>query len=124
MADHFEARLREPNGGAQGAKGHQKGRGERWIPRHERSSAAPQRVLALHFEDFREVEILKAIRVLAGAKAPGPDGLPVEVYKNLLGALPAVTGFISAMVKTGAIPRASSEVFIAPLNKPRKIPQL
>ena len=51
---------------------------------------ATARGLSSPFEPFREVEILKAIRNLAGAKAPGPDAVPAEALGGLSSILPSI----------------------------------
>ena len=82
------------------------------------------RILEGTFEPFREVEIVKAIRGLATNKSPGPDAIPAEVYRNLPSMVSAITALITKMVETGRIPKILLEVHLAPLDKPRKDPQL
>ena len=82
------------------------------------------RTIDTPFTPFREVEILKAIRSLAGKKAPGADALPGEVYKRLTGMLPALTLLTTAVVRMGTLPHKLLEVLIIPLDKPGKDPHL
>ena len=76
------------------------------------------------FQPFHEVEILKAIGDLASSKAPGPDGIPAEVYKGLPSTAHDIARLFTAMVKRRTIPRESLAAHIVPLDKPRKDPPL
>ena len=76
------------------------------------------------FEPFSRLEILKAVRSLATAKSPGPDKVPAEVYRELPSMIPAITALITTMVRERTVPRELSEVYVIPLDKPRKDPAL
>ena len=76
------------------------------------------------FEPFSRLEILKAVRSLATAKSPGPDKVPAEVYRELPCMIPAITALITTMVRERTVPRELSEVYVIPLDKPRKDPAL
>ena len=56
------------------------------------------------FEPFRVTEVFRAVDDLASSKAPGPDAIPAEVYKNL----PAVSpGRCSPFAPVGRCSAAS-----------------
>ena len=65
---------------------------------------------------FREVEMLEAIQVLDLKKAPGPDGIPAEAYKNVPSLMPALTALLTRMVELGRIPGSLLEVHTVPLD--------
>ena len=72
------------------------------------------------FVPFREVEITKAVGDSATGKAPGPDGLPGDLFKLLPAVIPVVTRLAKTAVRTGNIPKPMRLIRLAPLDKPGK----
>ena len=75
------------------------------------------------FQPLREQEILLAIARLSAGKTPGPDGFPVEIYKNLKALRPFLLALLSSIYRTGDIPRARGSISAVPITKPGKPPK-
>ena len=64
-------------------------------------------------ERITEIEIRKAVGELASGRAPGPDGLPADVFRNL----PALTGMLASLLTTvftsGRMPYELVRVFLS-----------
>ena len=69
------------------------------------------------FAEVRPVEVRKAIQQLASNRAPGPDGLPSEIYKNLPSLAPYLTALINAIYNTGVLPQKPCQAYVIPPTK-------
>ena len=76
------------------------------------------------FEEFREVEVIEAIDSVSPNKAPGADAIPAVIYQRLKGLVPPIRQLLSAMARSGQIPKSLLNTIIVPLDKPGKCPQL
>lgn len=74
------------------------------------------------FEPILPIEVTKAIQQLPSNKAPGPDGVLTEIYKNLPSLAPYRT-LINESYRTGVTPRKLRAVHVAPLLKAGKDPK-
>lgn len=73
--------------------------------------------------DFTMAEFLAAIDLSKPGKAPGPDGIPYELYKNTEGkVLDVLLGAINEAWATGAIPDSWRHAEMVPIPKPGKPP--
>ena len=61
---------------------------------------------------------------MSAGKAPGPDGIPAEIYKNLPPLYPYIAKIINGILTRGIIPRELRHICVVPLSKPGKDPQL
>ena len=93
---------------------------EGWIPNDVRRGWGRGR----NFWPVRYIEVLKAARGLAPAKAPGPDATPAEVYRNIAGALLFLAAFFAKMIELRVISRELLEVHVVLLDKPGRDPGL
>ena len=66
------------------------------------------------------LEIRKAIDSLSARKAPGPDGLPTEVFKNLPSPQGPLALLFTSILQKGRIPKDMLSLYIAPLDKSGK----
>ena len=57
------------------------------------------------FAPIQPVEMQKAIQQLSSNKAPGPDGVPTDIYTNLPSLLPYLTKLANEIYRTGFIPK-------------------
>ena len=80
-----------------------------------------ERLLGVH-ETVMAVEVAKAIRGMTSGKAPGPDGFPTEIYKNLPALIPVLARLTNLIYATGVFPKLLRRVFLVPLVKPGKDP--
>lgn len=70
---------------------------------------------------FRPTEISNAISAMQSTKAPGPDGYPIEFYKNFSTKLtPLILEMFNDLLGTGALPQTLIEASITFIPKPRK----
>ena len=67
-----------------------------------------------------EGEVRKAIDYLTLKRVTGPDGIPVEIYRNLPVLVPYSFRLPNLVFITGQIPRALRRVHLAPLSEPKK----
>lgn len=70
-------------------------------------------------------EILKAIKTLQSGKTSGPDGIPVELYKQYADVI--AVRFLAMMVKSAeleTLPKSMGEAVIVVILKPEKDPSL
>ena len=59
----------------------------------------------------RLVEVKKAIDQLSSYKAPGLDGIPTDIFKNLSSCLPYLTVLANEIYRTGFIPKPLCALF-------------
>ena len=65
-----------------------------------------------------EDEVRQAVRALAAGRAPGPDGLPAEVWKHWAGDwAPALAALFSAVGSTGRLPSGFHAGLVVPIYK-------
>ena len=67
-----------------------------------------------------ELEVRKAADTLGEDKAPGPDDLPAEVYKNLRALHGPLAALFTLILETGRIPGDMLQLLVVPLEKPEK----
>ena len=66
------------------------------------------------------LEVRKAINSLSPHKAPGPDTIPAEVFKNLPALQGPLAQLFTLILQTGVFPRGMLQLYIIPLDKPGK----
>ena len=74
-------------------------------------------------QTVREVEVKKAIKGLPLNKAPGADGIPTRIYKDLPSLVPYVTRICDEIVRSGKIPKVLKRIYLIPLLKVGKDPR-
>ena len=67
--------------------------------------------------------MILSISHLPTRKAPGPDGLLVELYKKLTSLHPYLLKLLNDIYRTGAIPAALRDIYIVPITKQGKDPR-
>ncbi|XP_056407014.1 uncharacterized protein LOC130298133 [Hyla sarda] len=68
-------------------------------------------------------ELEQALKDANNERAPGPDGLPCEVYKKFSGVLlPQLLRVVESAVSEGSLPRSMMEAIIVLIPKPGKDP--
>ena len=67
--------------------------------------------------------MLKSVSNLSGGKAPGPDGLPGEIFKRLPSLIPPLQVMLNAIYYRGKIPKLLRRLHVALIRKPGKDPQ-
>ena len=72
------------------------------------------------FDLFSQLEVSRAIGGLAGGKAPGPDMLPVEIFRHSPCLLRPLTDLFNCIVGRGRFPARLARLYIVPLDKPNK----
>ena len=69
-------------------------------------------------ERVTAVEVLKALEGLSTGKAPGPDLIPVKVYKRMGMLTPYLVDLVNLVYRTGSVPKILRGVFLVPITKP------
>ena len=72
----------------------------------------------------RLIEIAEAVGEPAEGRAPGPDGFPAELFRKLPILQDALTILFNIILETGDIPTALRRIYLVPILKPSKDPQL
>ena len=90
---------------------------------HERPLEPFRESVTAPFVDVTRMEVLKAIGGLTKGKAPGPDGLPTEIFKNISALVPALQVLLNAVYFKGKIPEVLCRVHVVLLKKPGKDPR-
>ena len=72
------------------------------------------------FTAFTVTEIAKAVSSLATKKAPGPDGLVAELFRNLPALLTPVTVLFNMIMVGGRFPQSMVQLYLIFLDKPHK----
>ena len=153
LADFFEQRFNEPKkegdrrqqsrpgvakgrqkGGRAGKapnEGKGKGKGKtkgirRWKKKKWQWCPPPgyRKQMTGEFSEFREVEVVKAASCLKTGKAPGPDGVPAEVFQKLTTLWGPLRLLFNCIMRTGVIPVQMLRVYLVPLDKPGRDPEL
>ena len=75
------------------------------------------------FEPVLEVEVKKAIAMMARKKAAGDDGLVAELFQNLPCLLRPVTSLFNMILQQGRLPYQMLRVVMIPLDKPHRDPE-
>ena len=66
------------------------------------------------------LEIRKAANTLAPKKAPGPVGLPMEIYRHLPALHETLSWLFTLILRKGQLPKEMLKLFIIPLGKSGK----
>ena len=66
------------------------------------------------------LEVKKALDSLAAKKAPGPDGIPAEVFQQLSSLHEPLTQLFTVILKKGRMPQGMLALYFIPLDKPGK----
>ena len=66
-------------------------------------------------------EVLLAARDMPAKKAPGPDAIPAEMYKNVLGLGNLLAGMFTHMIEGNQIPREMFSHHIIPFDKTGRV---
>ena len=66
------------------------------------------------------LEIRKAIGSLAARRAPGPDGLPTEVFSGLPALQEPLASLFTSLLQRGRLPQGMSPLYVIPLGNPGK----
>ena len=74
------------------------------------------------FRPFDQVKVTKAFLSLAPKKAPGPDGLLVDLLRSLPRLVAPITILFSAIFKTGHFPAMLLKIYVSLLDKPNRPP--
>ena len=72
------------------------------------------------FKEVTRLEVTKAVGGLTSGKAPGPDGIPAEIFKQIAALLPVLQVLVNAIYSTGKIPEEMGRVHVVMLKKPGK----
>ena len=67
---------------------------------------------------IREVELIRAIQEQSSGKAPGADGILMEVYKKLPALRPDLLELFNQIFQSGNIPCLFRLIHMAPIPKP------
>ena len=73
-------------------------------------------------EPVERIEVDKAVDSMALGKAPGPNGVPAEMYARLPAMRETPVLFFNAVLRTGKLPIGLTGVAIVPLLKPGENP--
>ena len=76
------------------------------------------------FQAFSRMEVTKAIWGLSQGKAPGPDGIPAEIFKRLPTLVPVLRVLFNGIYSRGGIPKTLCRVHVVLLKKPGKDPRV
>ena len=74
-----------------------------------------QEAMTGDFAPLRMVELQKALAHMASGRTPGPDGLPMELFKKLPSMHPILLLLLNAIYQTGRIPAPLRELNMAPI---------
>ena len=72
------------------------------------------------FTPVRLIKVRKAINQLSSNKAPGPGGIPVELYKNLPSCLPYLPRLVNEMYRSGFTPHKLRAILMV-ANSPTSV---
>ena len=75
---------------------------------------------------FREVtmlEVARGVLELALRRAPGPDGMPAALFRQMPALVSAIAPFYYIVLKKGDIPRGLSRLYLIPILKPNGGPR-
>ena len=72
------------------------------------------------FQLIRQVEVRRAIHSMSSNRAPGPDDVQAELFKNTPCLLEPVRRLLNSIMVSGNFPRPMLQLYIVPLDKPGK----
>ena len=75
------------------------------------------------WENIRLVEVIKAVESMSSGKAAGPDGAPVEIYKEMPALWEKLRVLFDCLLEKGVIPAPLLLVHLVPLAKLKKGPE-
>ena len=73
-------------------------------------------------EPIQYVELIRAIQEQASGKAPGADGIDMEIYKKIPAMHPEMLDMFNEIYRTGVIPHLFRLIHMVPIPKPGKDP--